>query len=609
MKVLSAYKNAWSRRGFVVPVLFGARVLGFLLIAPIIGIALQFAVALSGQSALTDQDIAYFIFSPAGFVCFLLVSSLMLIGTIFAFSAMTVDQRFPESRGFKANRAAFTKVVRRFPALLRYAVELILRVLVIVLPAAGVIFLLSKWLIGAFDINFYLATRPPAFITFCVISAVLVLATLAVLLPKLLSWSLSLHYVLFGKYSAGDAFKASASAVTCERLSLLKSLAAWFALRSVFLVALGAVFVFLLKAGAVQLEDNFLLRFGSAILLSVLWWLSGFIVAAVSVGALAKLLNDLYEGPSIKQETDDESLPFSLSASKALIAVGALAVIVFLIFASLPSTIGRNPDLLVIAHRGAAGSFPENTLPSLEAAVEQGADWVEIDVQETADGEVVVIHDSDLMKIASVNLKIWDATAENLAEIDVGSWFDPSLEKARVPTLAQALEVVRGKAKLLIELKYYGHDVDLEERTAAIVAEAGMENDVAVMSLKYPAVQKMSALRPEWPSGVLAATAVGDLSRLDADFIAVNSAMATPKLLKRARAQGKQVFVWTVNDPLHMMAMISMGVDGLITDEPALANEMIAKHASLSMQSRLSLLFLERLGLTDSFLSDEDLRP
>lgn len=266
-------------------------------------------------------------------------------------------------------------------------------------------------------------------------------------------------------------------------------------------------------------------------------------------------------------------------------------------------------DVLVIAHRGAAGSHPENTLAALQAAVDAGADWVEIDVQETAEGDVVVMHDSDFMKLAQVDLKIWNATAEDLDDIDIGSWFDPAYSDQRVPRLADALEVTRGKARLLIELKYYGHDQALEERTAAVVDAADMNDQVAFMSLKYPAVGKMAALRPDWPSGVLAATAVGDLSGLDADFIAVNTGLVTPRLVRNAAQQGKKVFVWTVNDPLDMLAMVSLGVDGLITDEPALARAALQRHAGLETHERAFLVFLEHFGLTDSLLDDSEMRP
>ena len=125
-----------------------------------------------------------------------------------------------------------------------------------------------------------------------------------------------------------------------------------------------------------------------------------------------------------------------------------------------------------------------------------------------------------------------------------------------------------------------------------------MSDQVAVMSLKYPAVQKMRGLRPDWPVGVLAATGIGELPKLEGDFLAVNMAMAGPRLVRRARAEDKMLFVWTVNDVFAMSSMISLGVDGLITDHPGLAKEVIAAHATLSPYERIALLVAERLGLT-----------
>ena len=116
---------------------------------------------------------------------------------------------------------------------------------------------------------------------------------------------------------------------------------------------------------------------------------------------------------------------------------------------------------------------PENTLAAVEVALAAATDWVEIDVQETADGEVVVLHDSDLKKVAGVDLKIWDATWEDLQEIDVGSFFSPEFSDQRVPKLEEVLALCRGRAGVVIELKYYGHQVRLEERVAEIVDRIG----------------------------------------------------------------------------------------------------------------------------------------
>ena len=243
--------------------------------------------------------------------------------------------------------------------------------------------------------------------------------------------------------------------------------------------------------------------------------------------------------------------------------------------------------MVVIAHRGAAASAPENTLASVERAIDQGADYVEIDVQETADDQIAVLHDSDLMKVAGVDLKIWDATLERLAGIDIGSWFAPEFHGERVPLLREVLERARDRARVMIELKYYGHDIALAQRVVDIVEGLGQAGNVVAMSLEYDQVRKMRELRPKWTLGLLTAKAVGDLTTLDADFLAVNAGIATRSFVRRAHARGKKVYVWTINDPVQMFRMLNLGVDGLITDKPAIARWVIERRSRLSSAERL----------------------
>ena len=110
-------------------------------------------------------------------------------------------------------------------------------------------------------------------------------------------------------------------------------------------------------------------------------------------------------------------------------------------------------------------------------------------------------------------------------------------------------------------------------------------------------MQAMAALRPDWRRGVLAARAVGDLTGLDADFLAVNTGQVSMQLLGRAHRAGKQVYVWTVDDPVTMSRLISMGVDGLITNDPGLARRVIAERAALSAPERLLLWLADRFRL------------
>ncbi len=234
----------------------------------------------------------------------------------------------------------------------------------------------------------------------------------------------------------------------------------------------------------------------------------------------------------------------------------------------------------------------------MEEAILQGADWLEIDVQEDATGRVVVAHDSDFMKLAGNPLKVWDATPETLAPVDIGSWFDPLYADQRVPTLREVLELARGRAKVLVELKYYGHDEQLSARVAEIVEQTDMVDQTAFMSLKVKQVADMRVVRPAWRTGLLAATAIGDLSQHDADFLAVSTALASPGFVSRAHAAGKQVYVWTVNDPVVAAAMLSLGVDGLITDEPGLIRQVLEQRAAMRPGQRLALRLSHLFGLT-----------
>jgi glycerophosphoryl diester phosphodiesterase len=264
----------------------------------------------------------------------------------------------------------------------------------------------------------------------------------------------------------------------------------------------------------------------------------------------------------------------------------------------------------ILAHRGAAATAPENTLAAFRRAVEMRTDYVELDVQESLDGVVVVVHDSDLMKVGGSPLKIWDGTAEQLRAVDVGSYFDPQFRDERVPTLAEALAACKGVSRVDIELKDYGHGQRLEERVVELVEAAGMANDIVTMSLSRDMVAKMKRLRPEWTSGLLTAKAVGDLSGVPADFLAVEKAMATRRFIRVAHRAGKTVYVWTVDDPARMIRMIGLGVDGLITNRPDAAREVLDRYLRMTQAERLFLFVMTSLGAEKDVTPPAgDLRP
>jgi len=269
----------------------------------------------------------------------------------------------------------------------------------------------------------------------------------------------------------------------------------------------------------------------------------------------------------------------------------------FLLFIAAAISIGMGVWLIndipaekkveIIAHRGAAGKAPENTMAAFQQAIEDGADWIELDVQETVDGRVLVVHDSDFMKLAKVSTKIWDGTLKELQQIDIGSWFDPQFSDAYPPTLEEVLRMARGRAKVMIELKYYGRDQKLEERVLELIEETEMAGSVSVMSLSPAGVKKFRALRPEIPAGILLTKAIGDISAMDVDFLAVNQALIVPGFIRRTHRVGKKLYVWTVDDPLGVARMVSLGVDGIITNEPEMAGGIVREMQKLDTLERL----------------------
>lgn len=600
-EVSRCYTRAW---GFLIPFLathLALRLVVSALVLPLASLLFGLAIATSERSALTDQDIARFLLTPVGAVGALGVVSLLLAASVLDVAVMTVTLRQGTRSPLAAMWAGAGAIAPRFPRVLRFAFALILRLLALVLPFAAAAGAVAWLLLTRHDINYYLAWRPPEALLAAALIAGIALALLAVLLPRLAGWTIALPLVLFKGLSPGAALAESTALMRGRRARVIGMILAWAALRAGLAAAVAFGLGLAVSVLPMLTGGNLRLTAAGSLLLLAVWALANAGVAAWAHGALAVLTSGLFAqatgavpstappaptGPALRVPLRAVALLSVLAIGGALLAAGVL----------LDRVTAERP-VAVIAHRGAAAFAPENTLAAVRRAIDDGADWVEIDVQEAADGTVIVAHDSDFMKLGRDPLKVWDATPSDLARIDVGSWFGPDFSAERTPTLAEVLDLARGRTKVLIELKYYGHDADLAGRVVALIEAAGMQSEIATMSLKYAQVQAMAAARPNWRRGVLAARAVGDLTGLDADFLAVNTGQVSMQLLGRAHRAGKQVYAWTVDDPVTMSRLISMGVDGIITNDPGLARRVIAERAALSAPERLLLWLADRFRL------------
>lgn len=248
-----------------------------------------------------------------------------------------------------------------------------------------------------------------------------------------------------------------------------------------------------------------------------------------------------------------------------------------------------------IAHRGAGGDFPENTIPSFRAAAECGASYIELDVHLTRDGEIVVIHDHDLGRIAGHDGVVAEMTAAEVFAVDAGRNFSPVEggfpfrgSGIRVPSLAQALSEFR-RMMFVIEIK---------QMTPAIVAplletieRCGMRRRVLIASEHQAPIDEVRWLAPSLPTNFARGDVVdflmalppggppcrprGDALQIPPEYSGWR--LLTPEMVEAAHRIGVEVHVWTIDDEPGMRAALALGVDGILTNYPARLLSVIAE--------------------------------
>ncbi len=259
-------------------------------------------------------------------------------------------------------------------------------------------------------------------------------------------------------------------------------------------------------------------------------------------------------------------------ADKIKIALITFISVIFVVSCSykIDKELHKEKKVIVIAHRGASGYAPENTLASMKKAIELGADMSELDVQETADGKLIILHDKSLKRTTGVDKNIWETNYTELNGLDAGSWFSEKYKNEPVPTLQKVIDLIKGKMKLNIELKTNGHEKKLAERTLKLVEDNNFLDQVIFTSFKFSEIDKVRELNKKAKVGYLFSKIPKDVDvfNADIDLLSAYYKIVDAEFMKKAKYAGKEVAVWTVNKPKDMKQMISLGVDAIITNYP-----------------------------------------
>ena len=277
--------------------------------------------------------------------------------------------------------------------------------------------------------------------------------------------------------------------------------------------------------------------------------------------------------------------PVSVSMGRRRERLAAVtgALIVFVAGAYLFLFVGPEVErnrVQVFAHRGASAYAPENTLSAFRTAIEQGADWLEFDVQQTRDGRLVVFHDLRIDRTTNGRGPLRDLTFDQLRELDAGSWFAPEFANERVPTFEEVLELAREAGiRIFPEVKDPRFSPGVEERLAAALRAAEYEDRTVVQSFDAGSLEKLRQINPTLRLAALY-TASNPLkgeppARAEVIGPVLELVLSDRDLVRDAHAAGRQVVVWTVDAPTTIRQVIAARVDGIITNRPNVVRSIL----------------------------------
>lgn len=519
------------------------------------------------------------------------VAGLILIGLVASFTLLIellvlivlIQQRF-FGKSIPISDAVLT-VLHKMPKLFGFGVFQLLLLLLLLIPFVD----------SPLSASFYALFNVPIFLNNQVLDAsftmtVAYLMLIAGLLYTLLRWIFVLHCIVLEDMNLRQAvrqshqltqgrrwrlfgtlllFNCMVVGVTSAVVTALGNIPSWLDLDVLALVSqhysltVSTVLAYLLELLLLPINLFVLTRLYYA--LGRLKWIrpkDQLQVRRSRIGRLENQIIDWWKGLKWKR------MAYVLSAALYI----SLALLIGL--RANESLVYAKWNVQIAVHRGDTSNAPENSLPALISAIDKGFQVVELDVQLTKDGIAVLNHDSDLRRMTGLKKRVADMNFNEVQQLYIG--MDANGYPIHIPSLSSVLAEAQGRIKLLLDLKPNGAPSEaLAEEVVRLIKEAGVEEEVRVQSFDGEVLGRIRELAPEIKIGRILFFALGDLSVLDVDFYTIEQVMLTDFLVDQAHADGREVWVWTVNSRRDMKEVLKYPIDGIITDYPETAQSMV----------------------------------
>ncbi len=461
----------------------------------------------------------------------------------------------------------------------------------------------SAWItIGIFNLPllFYLMNRIRVVrffmdeVSFTILLALIVVSVLILLCIFLLRKSFVIHFFLVENKTYREAVKNGRNIKRNKPFRTLLYYAGWNGF--IFLIVL-ALYVFTMAVTALLVSAFFDKNLAIAIFASINENINGYFIILIfmisTIGNFAMYTHLFYHYrlpagrkgiylriPDARQILKKEGSSKSYRKTGQIILIILLCVNSYFFVDILRNGSPleyMNLDMIkVTSHRGFSHDVPENTIPAIEKAIEEQADYIELDVRATKDGELVLLHDENLYRTTGYYQNVWKEDYAKIAKLEAGSWLNPSFAGTKIPTLREAFEVCKGKVNLNLDLKYRNPKEGLEEKVIALIKEYDMDWQCVISSKNLLCLEKVKELDPDIRTGLIVHQLYKGLSTNETiDFLSMKASLMTKNAVREIHRNGKELFVWTVNTRSELERLKRIGVDNIITDNPAYAKEIL----------------------------------
>lgn len=570
------------------------KILSLMFFTPIFLKSFTLIMKLTGYNYITFENVISFLLKPATIVMIILLLLLMMLYSMFDITTIIVilDSSYQKKK-IKIMDAIHTSLKK---CLNIFHIKNI--------PLAFLVLFLIPFLNIGVSSSFIATIKIPEFIMDFIVKNKFLLSLFIVLLLFLivifLRWIYSLHYFVLEKISFKEAREKSKN---LGKNNHIKDLLTLFLVQLVifllycFYIVIG---IFLILLFNKIFGKYILLKSISSTVIWIFIALSFAFVTLLSTPISYASISVMYYFHKIDRKEEISHISFNESKNSkkktklfrgAVIGLAVISIILGTIFSyglykgkyNLKVEFVRTVE--VTAHRGASVDYPENTMSAFVGAKELGADWVELDVQQTKDKKLVVSHDTNLLRVTGVNKNIIDMNYSDIEKLDAGSFFDKKFKDEKIPLFEDVVKWARANnMKLNVELKPTGKEINFEQDVIDIINKYDYASYCVLTSQVYSVLENAKAYDENIKTVYVMSLAIGDVILLDkADSFSIEASNINKYIVNKIHNEGKELYVWTVNSYENIKKMIDYKVDNIITDNITLAKETVLDSKSSNL--------------------------